>query len=146
MINIHALMEDNFANKFNGLLYSKYPIDGLTLDRQDDQIGIPPTKALPVFSSYIMYLENNEQNSFLKNYFPYKYDLFRYYKSDWYELVSKAASKYISTPANSRPSGINELINSSYGIVPKGKYTIKVQYLMPGEKNGTQKQLYFENK
>lgn len=146
LINIHALMEDNFANKFNGLLYSKYPIDGLTLDRQDDQIGIPPTKALPVFSSYIMYLENNEPNSFLKNYFPYKYDLFRYYKSDWYELVSKAASKYISTPANSRPSGINELINSSYGIVPKGKYTIKVQYLMPGEKNGTQKQLYFENK
>ncbi|TGN26069.1 hypothetical protein [Empedobacter tilapiae] len=146
LINIHALMEDDFANKFNGLLYSKYPIDGLTLDRQEDQIGIPPIKALPVFSSYIMYLENNEPNSFLTNYFPYKYDLFRYYKSDWYELVSKAASKYMSIPANNRPSGINELINSSYGIVPKGKYTIKVQYLMPGEKNGTQKQLYFENK
>ncbi|WP_314243205.1 hypothetical protein [Empedobacter tilapiae] len=146
LINIHALMEDDFANKFKGLFYNNYPIDGLSLDRQDDNIGIPPTKALPVFSSYIMYLENNEPNNFLTNYFPYKYDLFRYYKSDWYELVSKAASKYMSTPANNRPKGINELINSSYGIVPKGKYTIKVQYLMPGEKNETMKQLYFENK
>ncbi len=146
LINIHALMEDDFANKFKGLFYNSYPIDGLSLDRQADKIGIPPTKALPVFSSYIMYLENNEPNNFLTNYFPYKYDLFRYYKSDWYELVSKAASKYMSTPANNRPKGINELINSSYGIVPKGKYMIKVQYLIPGEKNGTMKQLYFENK
>lgn len=146
LLEVKALMNDAFAQKFKTLFYNQYPLEGLTLDRNQDEVGIPPVKALPIFSSYLMYLENNESNSFLTNYLPYKYDLFRHYKNDWYELVTKASSYYLMVPVNKRPSKINELIGSNYGIIPKGKYHIQLNYLMPGDKHGTAQELYFEHK
>ncbi|WP_313375308.1 hypothetical protein [Chishuiella sp.] len=146
LLQVSALMDDAFAQKFKTLFYNNYPVEYLTLDRSGDEIGIPPIKAIPIFSSYLMYLENNENNAFLTNYLPYKYDLFRYYKNDWYELVTKASSNYLSVPVQRRPAKINDLIGSSYGIIPKGKYPIQMIYLMPGNKTGTEYQVNFENK
>lgn len=146
LLQVSALMDDAFAQKFKTLFYNNYPVEHLTLDRSGDEIGIPPIKAIPIFSSYLMYLENNENNAFLTNYLPYKYDLFRYYKNDWYELVTKASSNYLSVPVQRRPAKINDLIGSSYGIIPKGKYPIQMIYLMPGNKTGTEYQVNFENK
>jgi hypothetical protein len=149
LINLTALMEDSFADKFNGLFYTNYPIDQLTLNRaedEDDYAGIPPAKAFPIFTSYLQYLGNDKGNGFLKQTFPYKYDLFRFYKSDWYELVSKAASKYVGSPATARPQVINTLMESAYGITPKVKYKVNAKYILPGDKAGTEKQTEYEYK
>ena len=149
LINLTALMDDSFAGKFKGLFYDAYPVDQLILDRsenEEDFAGIPPVKAFPVFTSYLQYLGSDKGNSFLKQTFPYKYDLFSFYKSDWYELVSKAASKYIGTPANARPQVINNLLQSTYGIIPTIRYKVKAKYVLPGDKAGSEKQIEYEYK
>jgi len=149
LIDLTAMMDDAFANKFKGLIYNNYPLDGLTLNRADseeDLAGIPPVKAFPVFTSYLQYLGSDKGNGFLKQTFPFKYDLFSYYKSDWYELISKAASKYMNIPAVQRPQKINALLESVYGTVPQGKYNVKAQYKLPGNKPGTEKQMNYEFK
>ncbi|WOC53108.1 hypothetical protein BPO_p0025 (plasmid) [Bergeyella porcorum] len=105
LVDMTALMDDEFANKFKNLIYDKYPVDQLKLTRdgnEDDIVGIPPIKALTIFPSYLQYLDKSRTDSFLTRVFPYQYDLFRYYKADWYELVSKASSKYVNIPLNSR--------------------------------------------
>lgn len=149
LINLTALMDDSFANKFKGLFYDAYPVDQLTLDREENEedfAGIPPLKAFPVFTSYLQYLGSDKGNAFLKQTFPYKYDLFSFYKSDWYELVSKSASKYVGTLANARPQAINNLLQSTYGIIPTVKYKVKAKYILPGDKAGSEKQIDYEFK
>ncbi|WP_336686039.1 hypothetical protein [Chryseobacterium bernardetii] len=149
LIDLTALMDDSFAGKFKGLIYNNYPIDELTLNRaesEDDFAGIPPVKAFPVFTSYLQYLGSDKGNGFLKQTFPFKYDLFSYYKSDWYELISKAASKYVGSPANVRPAVINALLESAYGIIPETRYNVKAKYILPGNKQGTEKQINYEFK
>jgi hypothetical protein len=149
LIHLTALMDDTFAAKFKNLFYDGYPIDQLTLNRAEDEedvAGIPPVKAFSVFTSYLQYLGNDKGNGFLKQTFPYKYDLFRFYKADWYELVSKAASKYVGSPASARPQGINALLQSNYGIIPTIKYKVKAKYMLPGDKQGTEKQINYEFK
>ncbi|GHV14863.1 hypothetical protein FACS1894169_04650 [Bacteroidia bacterium] len=149
LVNITALMEDPFAGKFKGLIYNNYPLDGLTLDRatsDDNTIGIPPANALPIFNAYLLYLDKEKGNSFLKQTFPYQYDLFRYYKLDWYELISKAAAKYVDTPLNARPQKINDVMSSDYGIIPKMRYKAKIQYILPGSKSGSVKEMNYEYK
>jgi hypothetical protein len=149
LMNLTALMDDSFANKFKGLFYDAYPIDQITLMRaesEEDFAGIPPVKALPVFTSYLEYLGNDKGNGFLKQTFPYKYNLFSFYKADWYELVSKAASKYVGSPASARPQLINTLLQSNYGIIPTIKYRVKAKYTLPGDKAGSEKQIDYEFK
>lgn len=149
LIDLTALMDDSFAGKFKGLIYNSYPFDELTLNRaesEDDFAGIPPVKAFPVFTSYLQYLGSDKGNGFLKQTFPFKYDLFSYYKSDWYELISKAASKYAGSPANTRPQVINRLLESTYGMIPETRYHVKAKYILPGNKQGTEKQINYEFK
>ena len=142
-------MDDSFAAMFKGLFYNNYPIDQITLIRaesDEDFAGIPPVRAFPVFTSYLQYLGNDKGNGFLKQTFPYKYDLFSFYKADWYELVSKAASKYVGSPANARPQVINSLLQSNFGIIPTIKYKVKAKYTLPGDKAGSEKQMDYEFK
>lgn len=149
LINVTALMDDTFAHKFKSLFYNDYPIDNITLNRAEDEennVGIPPIKAIPIQSSYLTLVREQPEHSLLKNTFPYQYDLFRYYMKDWYELVSKAANKYINTTASERPIKINEILSSSFGIIPPGKYKANFQYIMPGEKIGTQTNIDYQIK
>lgn len=101
---------------------------------------------MPIQSSYLLLVRDQPEHSILKTTFPYQYDLFRYYMKDWYELVSKAANKYINTNADSRPNKINELLSSSFGIIPAGKYKVLFQYIMPGQKKGTEKNVDYQIK
>lgn len=149
LIDVSALMDDPFAEKFKNLFYHHYPLDNITLYRADDDennVGIPPIKAMPIQSSYLLLVRDQPEHSILKTTFPYQYDLFRYYMKDWYELVSKAANKYINTNADSRPNKINELLSSSFGIIPAGKYKVLFQYIMPGQKKGTEKNVDYQIK
>ena len=149
LVEVAALMDDSFAQKFKMLFYDEYPLDQIVLSRTDDEkdfAGIPPVKAMPIFNSYITFLNSGEGNALLKNTFPYQYDLFRYYKIDWYELVSKAANKYIDTSAEARPVKINRLLESNFGVIPKQKYRAKIKYILPGQTSGAEKIIEYELK
>jgi len=149
LITLEAKMNDSFADKFKKLFYNNYPIDNLVLDRasaDDNTVAVPPYNAFPIYTAYLLYLDREKGNPFLKQTFPYKYDLFRYYKSDWYDLVSKAAAKYVNVPASARPQVVNNLILSSYNTIPQVKYEVKAQYTMPGNKAGSGKEFEYQFK
>lgn len=133
-----AIMDDGFANKFKELFYNGYPVDGIILDRDADTkstIGIPPAKALPAITQYINYLELDKNNPLLLQIFPYRYDLFRYYRADWYDILNKAINKYLNIKGE--PQRITDIKNSSFGIIPAGKYNVLIQYILPDGNSGT---------
>ncbi len=136
LIKVEALMNDTFANKFKQLIYNNYPVDGITLDRANkkNSVGIPPRKALPIISSYLTYLDKQKWNPTLKNTFPFRYDLFRYYSNDWYEMVCKALNKYHHKNFDAMPGEIKRLVTSKFGVIPAGKYKVKISYVLPGNK------------
>ena len=68
------------------------------------------------------------------------------FRSDWYELVSKAANKYIDTSAEARPVKINQLLESDFGVIPKQKYRAKIKYILPGQTSGAEKIIEYELK
>ncbi len=140
LVKVEALMNDAFANKFKKLFYDSYPVDGITLNRAvntENNVGIPPLRALPIIQSYLTYLDKQKWNPKLKELFPYQYDLFRYYSNDWYEIVCKATNKYHDTDFEAMPNEIKAIISSRFGVIPVGKYGVKVSYMMPGNKKGS---------
>ncbi|MDR1653566.1 MAG: hypothetical protein LBS01_07980 [Prevotellaceae bacterium] len=138
LIDAAAVLSENFADKFKNLFYNEYPAAGITLDRAgntDDNAGIPPARALPIVNGYMNYLQTQNWNALLKQYFPYNYDVFRYYRNDWYEISAKAAGLFVN--GNTSPKVI-ELMNSNFGVIPVGTYSVKIKYLMPGSHAGTE--------
>lgn len=148
LIEVTALMNDKFSEKFKNLFYDKYPVDGILINREGNNatVGIPPSNALPIITSYLTYLDKEKWNMRLKELFPYRYDLFRHYSNDWYQMVAKAANKYIHTDFANMPKEIQNIISSQFGVIPKGKYSVKLEYIMPGNKKGTTAVLNYEMK
>jgi hypothetical protein len=143
LITVSASMDDAFAAKFKNLFYNDYPVEGIVLGRAgnaENNAGIPPVKALPIAGNYLIYLDGQNWNLYLKNTFPFDYDLFRYYRQDWYEIMSKASNLYVK---GNRSGKITELVNSSFGVIPAGNYTVNVKYVMPGNKAGTQETVIY---
>ena len=135
LIEVTATLDDGFASKFKNLFYNGYPVEGIRLDRaNENNAGIPPAKALPIANSYLTYLDSRNWDPMLKSIFPYNYDVFRYYRADWYDIMSKAAT--MLSKGNKSPK-IAELSASQFGLIPAGNYTVNVKYVMPGGKTGT---------
>jgi hypothetical protein len=137
LIEVTATLDDGFAGKFKSLFYNGYPVEGIRLDRAssaESNVGIPPAKALPIANSYLTYLDSRKWEPMLKSIFPYNYDVFRYFRADWYDIYSKAAKMYAT---GNRSPKIAELTASQFGIIPAGTYTVHVKYVMPGGKAGS---------
>lgn len=146
LIVAEALMDDYFAEKIKSWIYDEYPLEGIRLlrDTPNNAEGIPPVRALPLATAYLNYLEREIYNVSLKQIFPYKYDLFRFYKSDWYETVARAAELKIYNKTT-LPK-IDEILNSSFGIIPDGKYKIDMKYLLPDGTAGSSKKVIYDMK
>jgi len=122
LIQATALLEGNtfYENYIYPLIYEDYSKIGIRLDRDGDEIGIPPVHAFGKF------LEDVGR-------FPIRYESPRYYYYDFGELQSK----YIN-------SGRNELSSSRYPDILSGEYPALLEYVLPGGEKGSNKEIKFE--
>ena len=123
---------DWIDNHVYPLLYDLYGTAGLTLDRNTDALGLFPSKS--VYISNIgtdSYLSDRNTSEARKSDFYIKYFIPIQVNNDYYELLNKAASKYLNT-AQTPPPQAQRLLGGMLSDLYRGNYPFKISYRLPG--------------
>lgn len=139
LITVEALLDDNYyKNKIYPLVYQGYPLEPeFTLNRDNTNLGIPPTKGIELLTWYQSYLVNDPNNSYLKDRLPYRYNQPYYYKTDFVNLQYKVVNKYLNSGNKDMIDKYNYIINGRFPMIEDGTYNIKLNYTLPGGQAGT---------
>jgi hypothetical protein len=136
LIQAEAILEDAYYNDvIHPLLYKWYPINGISIQNRDvNEAGLPPVKGFSILDGYF------SGNTEAQRAVPVVYNLVYYYNKDFVELRNKAANMF--------DKGINmelliPLITSQFQLIRAGDYKALLRYVMPGAKQGTQKQVNY---
>ncbi|WP_082923193.1 hypothetical protein [Flavobacterium succinicans] len=139
LVTTEALLDDTYyKNEIFPLIYKGYPLESdLTLNRNTNILGVPPTKGVETLVWYQDYLINNSSSFMLRDYLPYRYNLPFYYKTDFVDLRYKVVNKYLNTTNQEMISKYDYIINGTFPYIKKGNYNIKLNYTLPGGQLGT---------
>lgn len=147
LLQPEATMDDKyFTTDINPFLYANYPIEGkYTFTHRDThQFGIVPSKALFIRSYYLMSADRNANKNWRMSYFPYTYNLGQVYKEDWVNLTNQMVNDAIDKPIS--PSSVYyELLRKRFEFMRYGDYNIKMNYVLPGEKQKAGYQYKYKN-
>jgi hypothetical protein len=145
-ISVEAVLEDDYFKKdINPPLYSQYPLGGKykITNRDSEEYGVPPVRALPINTSYLSSKELNTNKDWTRTSFPYKYDLPLSYKEDWVDLQSQIANDYVKNPYLSE--NITQFLDENYKFIRQGTYKIRLKYRLPGGIDGSQATINYKN-
>ena len=144
LVSAEAILNDDYYVKdIAPLLYNWYPIRGISITGRDvNEYGVPPSKAFPLYDGYLSYINAGAFNDFMSKIFPYVYELPFYYNKDYYELVTKAVNSF-DKGIDMKP--LMPLIESRFPFIRQGDYKTKLLYILPGGKNGTNRQINYTN-
>jgi len=140
-------MDDKyFTMDINPFLYANYPIEGkYTFTHRDtEEYGVVPSKALFIRSYYLMSADRNVNKNWRMSYFPYTYNLGIVYKEDWVNLTNQMVNDAIDKPI-SPSSTYYELLRKRFEFMRHGDYNIKVNYILPGEKQKAEYKYKYKN-
>lgn len=147
LVSTIATLDNNyFKQDMNPPLYSNYPLGGVysIINRDMEEYGIPPVKALPILSTYLTNLEYEVNETMLRTNFPYRYNLGLLYKQDWIDLQSQIVNDYINgLISNGNP--VLDFLDEDYLFMRFGFYKIKLQYVLPGGVDRTSIEYKFKN-
>ncbi len=130
LIYAEALLEDAYDAVFKKYLYTNSQIlNVLEREKVDAHIGFPPKEALTIFTPYIENLSNQTYNPLLKRVFPYRYDVFIYYKKDWTKLSNYLANKHVGSGVFTNLE--QEFMEKTFPIIPEKKYKATLKYRLP---------------
>lgn len=139
LVTTEAILDDNYyINEIFPLIYKGYPLESdLTLNRNTNVLGVPPTKGVETLVWYQDYITNNSRSFMLRDYLPYRYNLPFYYKTDFVDLRYKVVNKYLNTANQVMKTKYDYIINGQFPYLKKGNYNIKLKYTLPGGQLGT---------
>ncbi|WBU89250.1 hypothetical protein [Cellulophaga omnivescoria] len=145
MIVAESDLTDNyFKQDINPILYQKYSSGAYKIERPEDPYGLPPKRALPLFTNYVTNIAYGINKGWTRTHFPFKYNLPEIYKLDYTNTKTNVLNDYVDgiiTLTNPNSA----ILDTEYIFIPKGTYTIKVQYVLPGNKLGTSETVNFKN-
>ncbi len=134
-----------FVRDINPILYQKFNSNNkYSITRDPSEYGYIPKKALPIFSNYITSLENETNLNWRRTRFPYKYNLPFIYYRDYISIRDRVYNDYAKGVLNSNSPEIS-IIKHEFRMMPEGKYTIKLQYILPGNIKGTSFDYKYKN-
>ena len=119
-------------------LYRDYPLNNIfsIINRDTNELGIIPSKAIPLNATYMTNIENDVNQSWTKNNFPFKYNLPLLYKQDWVDLNNQIINAYVNKEIDTE-SIVKRFLNSNYTFMRYGNYEIVMKYNLPGAKKAT---------
>ena len=138
LVDVTATLDDYFyREKIYPLIYKDYPTNGeIYVTRENvEEIGIPPVKALPIRTQYLNRIEQNDYNGFVKQYFPYQYNLPAVYKEDFIDLQHQVINRYYNNGQGGE--AYKRFLSGRYPFISSEYYKMKMQYVMPGDIKGT---------
>ncbi|MDR0891521.1 MAG: hypothetical protein LBN24_02805 [Mediterranea sp.] len=144
LVDVRATLDDDFYKKhIYPLVYEGYPIGGrFRVTRTDvDSIGVPPVKALPLRSDYLSEIEAGNYRGITTTLFPYHYNLPAVYSQDFTDLQSQVVNALLGKGG----AMYDRFLLGTYPFILPGKYTIRMQYVMPGGIKGTETTFDYEN-
>ncbi|MGJ8733413.1 MAG: hypothetical protein ACSHW4_09715, partial [Cellulophaga sp.] len=145
MILAESDLNDNyFKQDINPILYQKYSSGSYKIERPEDPYGLPPKRALPLFTNYVTNIAYGINKGWTRTHFPFRYNLPEIYKLDYTATKTNVLNDYVDgiiTLTNPNTA----ILDTEYIFIPKGTYTIKVQYVLPGNKLGSSATMNFKN-
>ncbi|GHV66016.1 hypothetical protein FACS1894199_08420 [Bacteroidia bacterium] len=145
LVNPMAVLDDYYyINKVYPLVYRDYPYSGKVEIKERDLVyDVPPAKALFVVDDYLKSFTDDGTNGTVKNLkllFPYSYNLYEMYISDFYDIRSQVANLYLSTAQASQ----YKLLNTDIPAFMQGSYNVMLHYRQPNGSEGTSGAFKFE--
>ena len=83
------------------------------------------------------------QNLFLQKNFPFRWDLARIYREDFYDLQFGITNKYPSGSESSKQ--FNSIINGRFPYLNVETYQVEFQYVLPNKNLGTKAVVDYKN-
>jgi hypothetical protein len=137
LVKVTAVPDDpHYTQDIYPLLYRNYPVaNGIRITNRDTtQLGLYPSKSMPILSFYLTAADNDETNPSLSTRLPYVYDLTRIYHRDFIDLQAQIVNRFLGTPQQSQYAYI---IMGSYPMMRYGSYKANFRYVLPNGKNGS---------
>lgn len=147
LIEAESKLNDNyFTTDIYPFLYKEYPLNSKfsIKERDTNEYGVIPSKAIPLNSYYISSIENNINQTWTKDNFPFKYNMPLLYKQDWTDLNNQIINAYINGDKGI-DSLANLFLNNNYLFMRFGIYEIVVKYNLPGNKQNNEFVYKFKN-
>nr|WP_288931382.1 hypothetical protein [uncultured Allomuricauda sp.] len=149
MIARQAVLSDSYYQEvIDPLIYKGYPLEPqFTVDREINELGLPPKRGVDIMTWYISYLESNPNYSLLDRRIPYRYNLPFYYKQDFIDIQYKVVNAYLHEPAKyqTQIDKYNYIINGIMPPIRTGDYKVRFQYMLPGNIKGTSQIFKYNN-
>ncbi len=149
MIARQAVLSDSYYHEaIDPLIYEGYPLESrFTVDRDVNELGLPPKRGVDIITWYISYLETNPNYSLLDRRIPYRYNLPFYYKQDFIDIQYKVVNAYLHEPQKYQTQihKYNYIINGIMPPIRAGDYKVKFQYILPGNIAGTSQIFNYNN-
>ncbi len=149
LVTVEATLEDSYyKDRIHQLIYNKYPLETeFTVNRNVNDLGIPPKKGVDILTWYIPYLRDKPTFSLLDSRIPFRYNLPYHYKKDFIDIQYKVVNKYLNYPSqySTQIKKYNYIINGIFPAIRTGKYKVKMQYVMPGKVLGTNAIFKYKN-
>jgi hypothetical protein len=145
LITLAAALDESFyTTKIRPLLYEDYPVQGVihVINRDANILGVPPAKALPIMTTYLNQIENNNFTGLVTKRFPYYYNLPQIYKFDFIDLQSQVINTYLGNPSN---PAYQRFISATYPFITPENYRINLKYNLPGGIQGTSSTFSYKN-
>ncbi|WP_430611999.1 hypothetical protein [Flavobacterium sp. JP2137] len=127
-------------------LYAHYPIDGryeLT-NRDVEEYGIVPVKALWVSNYYLQSTEHNLNLNWIQINFPYTYNLPQIYKQDWMNLREQIANDFANDVFGTSTEAY-QFLGKRFEFMRYGAYEVEMNYVLPGNKKKSKHIYQFKN-
>lgn len=139
LVKVEAILDDSYyINDIYPLIYKGYPLEAdLTLTRDTNILGFPPTKGIELLTWYQADLTNNPKSSYLRDRLPYRYNQPYYYKEDFVKIQYKIVNKYLDSQNQAMIDKYKYIINGRFPMIKDGAYNIKLNYTLPGGQAGT---------
>lgn len=137
-----------YEKEIHPLLYQNYPLDtDIRVNRDETILGTPPMKNIKPSLTYSEYVQNNPENPYLKERFPFRWNLAAAYKQDYIHLQYVIVNRYL----NANPIDMTAYERYKYiidGIFPYinvEKYQVEFQYTLPNKDTGNTIKVDYKN-
>ena len=140
--------DDYFQKEIYPLLYENYPLDGdIRVNRDEALLGTPPMKNIKPGLSYAYYVQNDPENDYLRNRFPFRWNLAAAYKDDYTYLNYRIVNRYLKTGTIDPQiyEKFKYIIDGSFPYINTEKYQVEFQYTLPNKTSGNKTKLDYKN-
>lgn len=133
-----------FQKDINPILYQKYSAGKYQISRAAIPYGLPPKKAMPLYTNYLTNIAHGVNKNWTATHFPFRYNLPELYKVDYKDIKTRVLNDYVDNKLPGTSPHIS-ILDTRYQFMRKDSYTIDLQYVLPGGKLSSKASLNFRN-